>query len=270
MPWHHHALLFLIAAIAGAINSVAGGGTLLTFPSLLWAGLAPTRANCTSTVALWPGQLGSLWGYRGEIGRSGKIIAVLAVPSLIGGAIGAYLLTRTSDKAFSFLVPYLILAATCLFMAQEPISRWLRRRAERARTESGDAEDGSASEDEHLWRPWRWAVVVFFQFLVAIYGGYFGAGIGILMLAALGFLGFTNIHRMNGLKNINGMCINAVAAGMFIYEGLVEWQPAILMAIGSILGGYLGAGAAQRIGQKNVRRLVILIGLALSVSLFLR
>jgi len=278
-------ILFAVSVVAGAVNAVAGGGTLLTFPSLLWAGhLNEILANATSTVALWPGQLGSLWGYRSELGRGRKAIRYLAVPSFLGGVIGAVLLLNTSNETFAALVPYLILLATLLFMAQEPLARWQRRRAAEERVQDGarqsergdgpvpfDGESAlSAAEREEYFSPRKWAVVLAFQLLVGIYGGYFGAGIGILMLAALGYLGFTNIHRMNGLKNINGMCINAVAAILFIVNGLVDWRLALLMAAGSILGGYGGAGAARRIGQKNVRRLVIAIGLALTAALLVR
>jgi hypothetical protein len=272
MDWHQYLVLFLAAAVAGAVNSVAGGGTLLTFPSLIWIGrLTEIIANATSTVALWPGQLSSLWGYRKELGPSQKAVAILAVPSFLGGLAGAGLLLKTSNETFRAMVPYLILAATLLFMAQEPLARWQRRRAERAASDEGDnpaaLELGSPAA---AWPAGRWAAVILFQLFVAVYGGYFGAGIGILMLAALGFLGFTNIHRMNAIKNINGMCINAVAAVMFIVNGLVDWRLASLMAAGAILGGYAGAGTAQRIGQKNVRRIVVLIGFSLTISLFVR
>lgn len=272
MDWYQYLVLFLVAALGGAVNSVAGGGTLLTFPALLWIGrLAEIIANATSTVALWPGQLGSLWGYRKELGPSHKAVAFLAVPSFLGGLIGAALLLKTSNETFRVLVPYLILGATLLFMAQEPLARWQRRRAERAAAgQRGGSVEIPPGTHIAAWSALRWAVVMLFQLLVAVYGGYFGAGIGILMLAALGFLGFTNIHRMNAIKNINGMCINAVAAVMFIVNGLVDWRLASLMAAGAILGGYAGAGTAQRIGQKNVRRIVVLIGFSLTISLLLR
>ena len=271
MDWFQYFVLFLVAAVAGAVNSVAGGGTLLTFPALLWIGrLAEVIANATSTVALWPGQLSSLWGYRKELGPSHKAVALLAIPSFLGGLVGALLLLRTDNETFRALVPYLILMATLLFMAQEPLARWQRRRAERAAADHPGEAAGPSSLPSVPWSAGRWAVVMVYQLFVAIYGGYFGAGIGILMLASLGFLGFTNIHRMNALKNINGMCINAVAAVLFIVKGLVDWRLASLMAAGAILGGYAGAGTAQRIGQKNVRRIVVLIGFALTISLLVR
>jgi uncharacterized protein len=266
--WRHAIILFGAAALAGAVNSVAGGGTLLTFPALLWTGQLAKVANATSTVALWPGQLSSLWGYRKEIGENRDAIFLLAVPSLLGGIVGAYLLLRTPRGVFANLVPYLILLATLLFIAQEPLSRWQRAKSE-AQAGAGPAAEAAPRNRDELSAK-AWAAVVVFQFFVAIYGGYFGAGIGIMMLAALGLMGFTNIHRMNGLKNINGLCINAVAATMFIANGLVEWRVALWMAIGAIIGGYSGAGVAKRIGQKNVRRIIILIGFSLTLSLLIK
>jgi uncharacterized membrane protein YfcA len=279
MSLEHNLVLFGAAMLAGAVNSVAGGGTLLTFPALLWAGYGAVVANATSTVALWPGQLSSLWGYRKEIGRSQTAIVALAIPSLLGGILGAYLLLHTPERNFKAIVPFLILLATVLFMLQEPLSRFLRARSElsaRAGTPASPLEqedtpyDPAAPHPSPLAALRVWSGVMGYQFLVAIYGGYFGAGIGILMLAALGFMGMTNIHRMNGLKNINGLCINAVAAIMFIADRLVDWRIAALMAAGSIVGGYGGAGTARRIGQRNVRRLIILIGFALAISLLIK
>lgn len=254
-------LLFIAAMLAGAVNSVAGGGTLLTFPALLTTGMLDKIANATSTVALWPGQLSSLWGYRKYLGENRDAILRLAVPSFLGGALGAYLLLLTPSKVFADAVPFLILMATLLFIAQEPLAKRLKK-------QSSEDTQTVGGRERLSWR--SWAGIIFFQFLVAIYGGYFGAGIGILMLAALGFMGFTNIHRMNGLKNINGLCINFVAAVMFMVSGLVNWRIAGVMAVGSIFGGYAGAGIAKRIGQKNVRRVIVVIGFALSISLLLR
>jgi uncharacterized membrane protein YfcA len=267
MDWKHALILFGAAALAGTVNSVAGGGTLLTFPALLWTGQLATVANATSTVALWPGQLSSLWGYRKEIGQNWDAVVRLAIPSLLGGIVGALLLLRTPPSIFATLVPYLILMATLLFMAQEPLARWQRARVEKAAVAAGAEPTGL---DRDPLTTGAWAGVIVFQFFVAIYGGYFGAGIGILMLAALGLMGFTNIHRMNGLKNINGLCINAVAAVLFIANGLVEWHIALWMAVGSIFGGYAGAGIARKLGQKNVRRIIIFIGFSLTLSLLIK
>jgi len=257
MDWQSCCLLFGAAVLGGAVNAVAGGGTLLTFPALLWAHQLEIVANATSTVALWPGALSSFWTYRTELRSSRRELVALAIPSFAGGVLGAVLLLRTPNATFATIVPYLILLATLLFIAQAPLARRQGRRA--AALEHGNAA-GSM----------RWAAVLAFQFAVGVYGGYFGAGIGILMLAAFGYLGFTNIHHMNALKNLNALCINGIAATIFIGKGLVDWRLALLMAAGAIFGGYAGAGTARRLGQTMVRRTIILIGFALSIWLLLR
>jgi uncharacterized membrane protein YfcA len=235
----HSAVAFGAAFFAGAINSVAGGGTLVTFPALVWLGLPSVTANATSTVAIWPGSLGSMWGYRQELRE--------ASPQMLA------LVRFTPPALFDNLVPFLILFATLLFMVQEPIQRRLK--------------SGNTPGSHTL----RWMVgAVAFQFLVALYGGYFGAGIGILMLAALSILGMTDIHQMNGLKNFFALCINGVAALYFIWSNMVSWPDVVLMALGAIVGGYGGAGAARKLGRGAVRRIVIGIGLGMAVSLFLR
>ncbi len=243
------AVALIAAFLAGAINSVAGGGTLVTFPALVWLGLPPVIGNATSTVAIWPGSLGGMWGYRRELKGTEARMWALVVPSLIGGMAGALLLRYTPPDVFSALVPYLILFATLLFMAQDPIQRWLKSR-------------GRASH--HL----AWSLL--FQLLVSLYGGYFGAGIGILMLAALSILGLTDIHQMNGLKNVFALCINGVAALYFIWARMVNWPFAILMAVAAIIGGYGSAGIARKMGRTVVRRIVIVIGFGMALSLLIK
>src|SRR5208337_3858967 len=152
--------------------------------------------------------------------------------------------------------------ATGLFIVQEPLSRWQRRRTEPPGEGAETSPESAAVAFGHAATPLRWVAVLFSQFLIGVYGGYFGAGIGILMLAAYGILGFSNIHQANAIKNLNGMFINGIAAALFIYNGLIDWPLALFMAVGAIFGGYAGAGTARRLGQKNVRRLVILIGLS--------
>jgi uncharacterized membrane protein YfcA len=254
MTFLQGSLLFGSAMAAGMVNSAAGGGTLLTFPSLIWAGHSPIIANATSTVALVPGTWSSMWGYRRELENTPRRFFVLVITSLIGGILGAALLNRTPPAVFAALVPFLILFATILFLAQEPIQRLLRT---------------SDATQHPVTRQWLIGTA-FYQFLIAVYGGYFGAGIGILMLAALGLMGLSNIHQMNGLKNIFGSSINAVAALYFIIVGLVNWPAALLMAAGAIIGGYGAPGLARRLGQKFVRRTVVVIGLAMTISLFFK
>jgi uncharacterized protein len=250
-PSLHLVAVVVVSAIAGAMNAVAGGGTLLTFPALIGLGIAPLTANATSTVALWPGSASSFWGYRRELRGAQRWAIGFALPSLLGGAVGALLLLATDEKTFSDLVPWLVLGATVLFMGQGPLGAWLRRRPSAGM--EGDRSDGTDRFPK--------ARLLVFQFLIGIYGGYFGAGAGILMLAALGLMGLTNIHRMNGLKNWGGLCMNAVAAITFAVSGLVNWPVALSMAIGAVSGGYLGSRMAQRVSQKTVRMIIIAIGL---------
>lgn len=241
------ALVIVAAAVGGAINSIAGGGTLVTFPALVGLGIPPVVANATSTVALWPGALGSMWGYRSALAGARGWAIRFAVPSVAGGLAGALLLLRTPGERFNQIVPWLVLGATLLFASQRPLMARLRSRG---------MDQPAPDPADRAPTP----ALMLFQFLVGVYGGYFGAGIGILMLAALGFMGFTNIHRMNGLKNWGGLCMNLVAAGTFAVSGIVDWPVGIAMAGGAILGGYGGSRLAQRVDQEVVRRLVIGIG----------
>jgi uncharacterized protein len=246
------------ALLAGVINSVAGGGTLLTFPSLIAAGLSPLAANATSTVALLPAALSSMLGYRGELAGSRRWAVALAFPSLLGGGAGALLLLHTSNTTFDRVVPWLVLGATTLFLVQRPLLRWIRRHEESI--------PGATDVESRAPAP----TLLVGQLAVGVYGGYFGAGVGILMLAALGFMGFTNIHRMNGLKNWGGFCMNLVAAATFAVSGIVDWPVALSMAVGSIAGGYLGARGAQRLPQGLVRGVVATIGMGSGIWLMLR
>ena len=253
MDLFHAAGAFFAAFLAGAINSVAGGGTLLSFPTLVWLGLDSVTANATSTVAIWPGTVGSIWGYRRELREAEPRFRILIVPSLIGGIFGALLLKMTPASVFDRLVPFLILFATLLFMAQEPVQRMLKM----------------AHPEAHQSSKWLVAALLF-QLGVGIYGGYFGAGIGILMLAALSILGLTDIHEMNSLKVVFAGAMNGIAAAYFVWARMVYWPDVLIMAIGAILGGWLGAGAARRLGRTAVRRIVIGIGFAMAISLFIK
>ena len=242
---------FAAAFFAGAINSVAGGGTLLTFPTLIWLGLNSVVANATSTVALWPGLAGSTWAYRRELRGADRRLLLFVGPSLAGGLTGAVLLRRTPSASFSRLVPFLILFATLLFMLQGLVQRKLMRHAGH-------------------WSNSKYALALIFQFFVGVYGGYFGAGIGILMLAALSVLGLTDIHQMNGCKTIFSGIINGIAIVYFIMQGMVSWSSVWPLAMGSIVGGVAGAGIARRMGQKTVRMVVIAIGVGMAISLFIK
>jgi len=249
--------IVLLSAVAGVINAIAGGGTLLTFPALVGLGVSPIVANATSTVALWPGVVSSMWGYRDELSGSTRWAVGFAVPSILGGAIGAWLLLHTPPSRFAAIVPWLVLGATALFMVQPQILRMIQRHGADEIAHHMPASIVDRTATGHLPS----APVLCCQALVGVYGGYFGAGVGIFTLAILGFIGLTNIHRMNGLKNWAGLCMNAVAALMFMFSSLVTWPIALSMAVGSIGGGYFGSRAALRTPQRYVRRAVIVIGL---------
>lgn len=254
MPEFLRFVLIVFAAAGGAaVNSIAGGGTLVTFPAIVGLGVPPLIANATSTVALVPGAAASMFGYLGELRGARSWAIRFAVPSLLGGAAGAGLLLVTPAARFDALVPWLVIGATSLFLAQRPLTRWLAGRR-------GAGAPGAGPDDPAL-RPPPPGILAY-QFLVALYGGYFGAGIGILMLAALGFMGFTNIHRMNGLKNWGGTCANGMAALTFAWRGMVDWPVALAMALGAALGGFGGSKLAQRVPQERVRAAIIVIGFA--------
>jgi len=247
----HALLVFVTAVVAGGINSIAAGGSLLTFPTLIWLGVPSINANATNIVAIWPGSLGSAWVYRRELRDTDPRVYMLIVPSVIGAGVGALLLYRTPRHVFDGLVPVLIAFATVLFMLQERIRRRL------------DGVAGAA-----LRRHWlAWAMGL--QLLVGVYGGYYGAAIGIPMLAALSIT-HADIHQINGLKNVLASCINAVATVFFIVAGLVVWSDAVTMAAGTLVGGVAGAVVARRIGRDVVRRVVVVIGFAMAVSLLFR
>jgi uncharacterized membrane protein YfcA len=244
--------LMIAAAAGGAINAVAGGGTLVTFPALLLFGTPPIIANATSTLALVIGTSGGIYGYRKHLDPVRPWLWRFAPVSAIGGLIGAVLLTCTSNKTFSKLVPFLILFATVLFLVQGTLRRF------------ANVSTPASSEAKHP----AVGVAILFQLAVAIYGGYFGAGIGILMLASLGFIGLSNIHEMNTLKTILASLINLVAAVWFILAGLVHWHKAGVMTAGALFGYFLGSHYAQRIPQQRVRQLITLIGFLISAVTF--
>jgi uncharacterized protein len=247
------AVLALTAALAGALNSIAGGGTLLTFPALT-AVISDAAANATSTLALMPGSLAGAWGYRREFSTVRRFALVLIAPSIVGGFVGAALVIA-SPGAFSMLVPWLILTAAMLFLIQQPLQRWLRAHP--------------TTEPSRR----RVAVIVIAQLLIAIYGGYFGAGIGILMLTSLGFMGIDNIHHRNSVKTLLAAMINVASVIVFILGGdgmLIHWPYAAVMAIAAVLGGYVGARVARRLSAAVVRRLVIAIGFGLAIYYFTR
>ncbi len=247
------AVMLAASAGGGIMNALAGGGTLLTFPALVFLGMPAIQANATSTVALLPGAASSMAGYRREVATHREWLKTLLVPSLAGGALGSVLLLLTPEKVFARLAPFLVLFATLLFLFQIVSSR-PRLVGEVTRKPGIE----------------KWAFAWALQFGVAVYGGYFGAGIGILMLVILGFLGLEDIHAMNGLKNFFGICINGVAAGYFILRGAVVWPVALVMILGATAGGWAGAHFARRIGREKARIAVVVIGFGITILLFLQ
>ncbi len=233
---------------AGAINAVAGGGTLLTFPTLLAFGTSSVVANATSTLALVIGTSGGLVGNRQYLQAIKPWLWRFLPVSLVGGLIGSAALTHTSSQVFSKLVPFLILFATLLFLAQGIFRRFAGAHLNVA----------AGNGPLHVWG------AILFKFLVSIYGGFFGAGIGILMLATLGFIGMRNIYEMNTLKTILGSLINLMAALWFIGAGLIDWPRAAMMTVGAVVGYYLGSHYSQRISPARVRQIITAIGFIIS------
>lgn len=241
------------AVLAGIVNSVAGGGTLLTFPALVWTLGSPVIANATSTTALFPGSLAAVWGYRRELKQSQKWIIPLLIPSLIGGLLGSWLVVSQPETIFKTLVPWLILLATTLFLLQPFITRWT----------------GIGKPHQQPSRT-VFVGIILFQFLVALYGGYFGAGIGILMLSSLALMGVGDIHQMNALKSLLASAINGMSVVLFIGYGAVNWQYAIPMIVAAIIGGFVGASVARKLNKNVIRYSVITIGFALATWYFIK
>jgi uncharacterized membrane protein YfcA len=247
-------LLFLASLLGGAQNAVAGGGSFLTFPALIAAGVGSKVANATSTVALWPGGVASTFGYRRDIRHERRLVVVFGFVSLWGGLAGALLLLLTPEVTFDHLVPFLLFGATLIFAGGPPISRWLSLK---------HAHDGPIPTG-------KLAAHGIIQFAVGVYGGYFGGGIGILMLAAFAAMGMEDLQAMNGLKALLGSLINGVAIIAFAFGHLIDWPLALLMVVGSIVGGYGGARLSRKAPPQELRLLVISIGLVLGAYYFVK
>jgi uncharacterized membrane protein YfcA len=245
--------------VAGAVNAIAGGGSLITFPLLVWLGREPILANATNTVSLSPGSVAALYGFRRELAGLERWVVWGSVPSILGGLGGGWLLLRTPERVFEGLVPWLIAFATALFALSAPITRWVRRHAR-----------DDATHVAGVPLAPRWVRVLCYQFLVSLYGGYFGAGIGIMMLAGLALVGFTAIHRMIALRNVYAIWINGAAALYFIARGTVEWRDAAVLAAGQIAGSWLSARVARRLRPSVVRAIVVAVGIMMAASFFLR
>jgi uncharacterized protein len=242
--------LFFAGAVGGALNSVAGGGSFIAFPALLFSGVPPIPANATNTIALWTAAAASGGAYRKRLDIARRVMIPLLSASLIGGVTGAILLLKTPAQTFMRLIPWLILGATLLFAFGRRLAT------------------GRKSVVEHERSGSELAAAALFQLAVAVYGGYFGGGMGIVMLAMLATLGMNDIHSMNALKSVMGFVINGVAVVVFVVEKAVYWKHGIIMIAGGILGGYLGAHYAQKLPQAWIRWLVVLVGTGMTAYFF--
>lgn len=262
MHFAHPFFLFFAAVLAGIINSVAGGGSFITFPALIFAGISPILANTTNTAAVWPGTVASTVAYRKAFTpEARRLLLPLTITGIIGGILGARILLRTPPATFIRIVPWLLLGATLLFVFSGRITSWIRSRAN---LHDGQSVGGSGTPRSLM------AGVLLLELLVSIYVGYFGAGVGILFLSLLALMGMDDIHAMNGMKTLLVSIVNGTALATFIFARMVVWPQALLMLVGALIGGYGGAWVAQKMNPQHVRWLVIAIGLAMSAYFFIR
>jgi len=254
MPLNYLGLigLFVAGIIAGSINAVAGGGTLISFPSLVGLGEPEIIANATNTAALWPGSFSSAIGYRKDTEVNRRLLIGLLVPSFIGGALGALILVITPPDLFKIIVPFLVLFATLILAARNRLTRKIGERL-------------TVAEHHTTWAGRLWGF--FFQLFIATYGGYFGAGMGILMLGSLSIMGMRDIHEMNALKTPLQAVVNMTAFVFFAVKGLVSWPTALVLCIGAITGGYGGARVAKRVNPKVLNVCIVALGLVVSAWL---
>jgi uncharacterized protein len=253
MPLSSYIFAALAAITAGLVNALAGGGTLITFPVLLAIGLPPVSANVTNTVALLPGYIGGTLAQYGDVKEQKKRIWWLLPAAALGGLTGGILLLSTGEKLFTQLVPFLILAASALLAIQNPVRNWLTRRAEAGKFLHGN----------ELW-------AFFPVFLSAIYGGYFGAGLSVIILAVLGLVVNDSLTRLNAVKQVIAFSANAAAALLFVFSGRVEWVVVLVMAAGALLGGSLGGRIAGKVKPETLRWLVVVIGLIVGMIYLVR
>jgi uncharacterized membrane protein YfcA len=249
-------LVALGAFIAGGMNALAGGGTFFSFPAMLAAGVPPVMANASNTVALWPASLSSAWAYRGEILRYGNWARLLALLSLVGGLAGSLLLLATSNESFSRLIPWLLLVATLLFSFSSQVGRLVAAMKKRMGMRASGSRINTGGS--------------IFQFIVGVYGGFFGAGMGILTLAALSIQGIEDMQEMNALKNLTSAVNYTIAALTFIIAGAISWPHTLVALVAAMIGGYAGASLAKRLPTKWLRRLVIVVGATLTVVYFIK
>jgi uncharacterized membrane protein YfcA len=253
MPIVNFILAGLAAIAAGAINALAGGGTLITFPTLVALGMPAVAANVTNTVALCPGYIGGTLAQADDLKGQKTRMWIMIPAGVIGGSIGGFILLNTAEKVFRELVPFLILIASLLLAVQDPVKNWLMRRAEKKQ---------STTTSE------RWAALP--VGLAAIYGGYFGAGLSVIILAMLGLVVEDTLTRLNAIKQAISFAVNVAAAVFFVFSGQVWWGVAAVMAVGALLGGALGGRLAGKVKPSTLRWTVVVIGVAVSMIYFVR
>ncbi|MFY9688332.1 MAG: sulfite exporter TauE/SafE family protein, partial [Candidatus Acidiferrales bacterium] len=270
VPLHHSAFLFFAAFLAGTINSVAGGGSFISFPALLFTGIPPIAANATNTVAVWPGTLASTVAYRNAFTpEARRLLPPLIGLGILGGILGAHVLLHTPQATFVRLIPWLLLGATLLFLFSGRITAWVRKRT--GKDSVAAPGDSSASQPARARIPVSLVVLgLLFELGIAMYIGYFGAGAGILFLSLLAILGLENIHAMNGMKTLLVSIVNGVAIVTFIVARVIVWPQAIVMIFGAATGGYAGAHFAQKVNPEYIRRFIIVVGFAMSIYFFVR
>lgn len=249
-------LLLVAGFLAGVINSIAGGGSFILYPLLISLGVPPVSANASCSLAVLPGTASSAYGYSSYIQKLSKRYFLLLIPGLLGGLVGAVLLGHTPNRTFEYIVPWFVLVASVLLMLQPRIHSWLYQK------------DNQRVVKRHLYI--ALSLVGLGVFALSIYGGYFGAGYGIMMLAFLGFTELTNIHQMNGLKNLVGIMINSTAVFYFILHGLISWKYIPALMIGNVVGGLVGARYSGKLRSSFIRGIIIGIALAISLLLFAR
>jgi uncharacterized membrane protein YfcA len=250
----HLGTLFLFGFVAGMVNAVAGGGALLLYPLLLSLGIPPISANATFSFVTCPGQASSAFGYRKYLAKLPRRYYLLLIPAVLGGMLGAVMLGRTTDRTFEYIVPWFMLSATVLLAFQPALHKWLYSR--------------KAKKLEKRFHGVFFSIIFICMFVLAVYGGYFGAGLGIIMLAFLGLSELTNIYQMSGLKNLIGTAISFTTVLYFVHIGLIAWSVLPALLVGSVLGGWFGAAYSTKLPTKVIRRIVVIIGLLVTVGLF--
>jgi len=259
LPW-----LIVATFLGGALNAVAGGGSFLTFPAMLAVGLGPIQANATNTVAMWPGQLTSIAGYRDEVRKHKRLAVKMALAGLVGGSVGAIILLNTPATTFIQLVPWLLLFAAVVFAVSDPVMKYLQRRAQTRATARGvvAVESAEVKAERNYW-PLIVATV-----LICFYIGYFGAGAGFLIISLLSVFGFQDLNEMNAMKVVSTTMANGMACILFAFSGKVEWRFCLAAMVTCAIGGYLSARISQRLDPRLLRAMVVVIGLGMAGYFF--